>query len=102
MKNIKNIYKKFKKFPKNIIMTRHDKLAYDNFADCHIFNEELGEDRVRDHCHLTGKFRGPAHEVCNLKNKVSKFSQLYFTICLVMIVTYLLTHWEIATEIFPV
>ena len=25
---------------------------------CHICNQLLGEDRVRDHCHLTGKFRG--------------------------------------------
>ena len=27
---------------------------------------ELGDDRVRDHCHLTGKFRGAAHNECNL------------------------------------
>ena len=51
----------------------HDKLVYDNTTLCHICNEELGEDRVRDHCHLSGKFRGAAHEVCNLKYKVSKF-----------------------------
>ncbi|CAB4041763.1 Gastrula zinc finger [Paramuricea clavata] len=27
---------------------------------------ELGADRVRDHCHLTGKYRGAAHNECNL------------------------------------
>ena len=54
-------------------MTRHDELVYDNFTLCHICNEELGEDRVRDHCHLSGKFRGAAHEVCNLKYKVLTF-----------------------------
>ena len=48
----------------------HDKLAYDNSILCHICIEELGEDRVRDHCHLSGKFRGAAHEVCNVKYKV--------------------------------
>ena len=37
---------------------------------CYICNEELGEDRERDHCHLSAKFRGAAHEVCNLKYKV--------------------------------
>ena len=74
----------------------HDKLVYDNSTLCHICDEELGEDRVRDHCHLSGKFRGAAHEVCNLKYKVLKFSQLYFTICLAMIAIYLLKHWEIA------
>ena len=63
-KNIKDIYKKFK-FPKSMMMTMHDKLVYDNSTLCHICNEELGKDRVRDHCHLTGKFRGAALEVCN-------------------------------------
>ena len=33
---------------------------------CHICREELGADRVQDHCHLTGKFRGTAHNACYL------------------------------------
>ena len=50
-----------------MVMTMHNKLVYDNYTLCHICNEELSEDRVHDHCHLSGKFRGAAHEVCNLK-----------------------------------
>ena len=50
-----------------MIMTKHDKLAYDNSSLCYISNEEHGEDRVRDLCHLSGKFSDAAHEVCNLK-----------------------------------
>ena len=42
-----------------MIMTVHDKLIYDNFTLCHICNEELGNDRVRDHCHLSGKLEEP-------------------------------------------
>ena len=38
-KNIKDIYKKFK-FPKDMIMTRHDELVYNNSINCHICNEE--------------------------------------------------------------
>ena len=28
--------------------------------------------KVRDHCHCTGKYRGAAHNICNLKYKVPK------------------------------
>ena len=62
-KNIKEIYKKKFTFPKNMIMSMQDKLIYNNSNLCHIRNEELGEDRVRDYCHLSRKFRGAAHEV---------------------------------------
>ena len=50
----------------------YDKLIYDNSTLCRICNEELCKDRVRDHCRLSGKFRGAAHEVCNLKYNVPK------------------------------
>ena len=76
-KNIKDIYKKFK-FLKSMIMTKHDKLAYDNSTLCHICNEDNGDDIVRDHCHLSGKFRGAAHEVCNINYKVTKFFPIVF------------------------
>ena len=56
----------------------HDKLVYDNSTICHICNEELGEDKVRDHCHLSSKFRGAAHEICSLKYKVPKIFPVVF------------------------
>ena len=31
-----------------------------------------------DHCHLSGKFRGAAHEVCNLKCKIPTFFPVVF------------------------
>ena len=54
-------------------MTMQDKLVYDNSTLCQICNEELGEDRVGDHCYLSGRFRGAAHEDCNLRYTVPKF-----------------------------
>ena len=59
----------------------HDKLVYDNSTLCHICNEERGSDGVRDHCHLSGKFRGAAHDVCYLKYKVPNCFPVVFHNC---------------------
>ena len=59
-------------------MTKQDKLVNDSSTLCHICNEELGNDWVRDHCDLSGKFRDAAHEVCNLKYKVPTFFPVVF------------------------
>ena len=45
---------------------------------CHICEKELGEDRVIDHCHLTGKFRGAAHTKCNLNYWIPNFIPVFF------------------------
>ena len=39
---------------------------------CHICGEKYTHKdvRVRDHCHITGKFRGSAHQECNLKLRI--------------------------------
>ena len=50
---------------------------------CHIYKKEFCIDeneksefelfrKVRDHCHYTGKFRGVAHNICNLRYKVPR------------------------------
>ena len=31
-----------------------------------------GDNKVRDHCHITGKYRGAAHWSCNINLKISK------------------------------
>lgn len=50
----------------NMIFTRRDAEDFANARTCHFCNKELGDDRVRDHCHLTGKYRGAAHNSCNI------------------------------------
>ena len=43
-----------------------------------ISREALNTDKVRDHCHLTGKFKGAAHNQCNLKLKIPKQLAIIF------------------------
>ena len=33
---------------------------------------DLVDEKVRDHCHISGKFRGAAHFSCNANLKISK------------------------------
>ena len=39
---------------------------------------EKGLSKVRDHCHYTGKFRGAAHQSCNLQFQRPKFTPVFF------------------------
>ena len=70
--NVKRIREQFQ-LPKRMIFTKADKKKYTEATTCHSCEKELGDDRVRDHCHLSGKFRGAAHNDCNLNYKVPKF-----------------------------
>ena len=33
---------------------------------------DVGENKVRDHCHVTGKYRGSAHWSCNINLKLTE------------------------------
>ena len=82
--DIKEIYNRFK-IPKKMVMTPKDKIDYKKATICHICERGIpkeGDDprfkKVRDHCHLTGKFRGAAHSMCNLKYRLPKFYPVIF------------------------
>ena len=82
--DIKEIYNRFK-FPKKMIFTKVDADVYNRSTICHICErgvfsnvEEDNKFKVRDHCHLSGKFRGAAHKDCNLNYKIPKFFPVLF------------------------
>ena len=52
-------------------MTTHDDEIHNNSQICCICREELNTYKVRDHCHIKVKFRGVAHNQCNLKLKIT-------------------------------
>ena len=59
-------------FNKPLVMTKDDEQHFITMNGCHICGEKYNEKDVgiRDHCHITGKFRGSAHQECNLKLKI--------------------------------
>ena len=51
---------------------------YYSQVQCEICEIPLDDIRVKDHCHLTGKYRGAAHNKCNLNYKNPKFIPVIF------------------------
>ena len=74
---VKNIYNQFK-FKKDMIFDKQDEKAFRESIKCDICDEDLGDDRVRDHCHLSGKYRGAAPNKCNINYKIPKFIPVVF------------------------
>ena len=56
----------FKNTKKDIILTGEDEEDFKNNINCRFCEKIIESDKVRDHCHLTGKYRGPAHSKCNI------------------------------------
>ena len=51
-------------------LTKEEEEDYNNQKDCHICQKEFIDDKVKDHCHYAGKYRGAAHNTCNLRYKI--------------------------------
>ena len=66
-----------------IPLTEEETEAHENQKICPICVQEFCtnennkkafklKQKVRDHCHYTGKYRGAAHSICHLRYKISK------------------------------
>ena len=55
-------------------MTEEEEDLFQKSNNCWICKKLIDndEDKVRDHCHVTGKFRGAAHKSCNLNFQLTK------------------------------
>ena len=56
----------FQKINKDIIMSEKDEEDYRSNNICRNCEKEIISDKVGDHCHLTDKHRGPAHNKGNI------------------------------------
>ena len=55
-----------------MIFTEEDKYYHETNNTCHICSKKC-VNKVRDHCHQTGKYRGPACKISNLRYKEQNF-----------------------------
>ena len=62
----KKIYERFKVLVEMIFDDNAKKL-HESATVCFACKGEFNNDKVRDHCHVTGKYRGALHSECNLR-----------------------------------
>ena len=68
-----------------IPLTKKEEKKHNKQKVCHICKKRFSTDdnnkkyhKVRDHCHYTEKYRGAAHDICNLIYKIPKEIPLVF------------------------
>ena len=79
------------KTPKPMIMSDFDKIDFEKSEKCYACGIRFGTERknertkkkekivkCRDHCHITGKYRGAVCDKCNLRMKVPRFVPVLF------------------------
>ena len=73
-----------KHFNKEILMTiedNEDNENFKNFTKCYICDNDYVDNdfKVRDHCHITEKYRDPEHRDCNINLKLNHKNPVVFT-----------------------
>ena len=63
-----------KYFNKNLIMTEEEEHLFQQSNNCWFCKKLIDNDdeKVREHCHITSKFRGVAHWDCNINFQLTK------------------------------
>ena len=67
-------------FNKELVMTKKDNQDFENSTKCD--NDYIDDDvKVKDPCHITGKYRGSAHRDCNINVKLNhKFPVIFLNL----------------------
>ena len=71
---------------------------------CWTCSEEWNTGKVREHCHITGKFRGAVQNQCNLKSKTPKKLPIIFhnlEVCDGHIIFKELKYFDVAIDVIP-
>ena len=59
-------------------MTEEDEEDFKNYNICRFCEQNFESDKVRDHFHLTGKYRGPTHSKFNITDTRDKSNYIPF------------------------
>ena len=73
----KKIYETFKT-PVPMIFDDDAREIHESLTECFACGEELGSDKVRDHCHYTGKYRGALRLKCSLRLRKTRTIPVLF------------------------
>ena len=73
------LYHMFPELPMDPLTKKQWK-KYKRSTKCHICYKPFTfrDPKVRDHCHYTGLYRGPAHSLCNLRYKIPSYIPVVF------------------------
>lgn len=73
----KQIYERFKVSVPMVFDEDARKLR-ESYNECYACNTSFNGDKVWDHCHYTGKYRGALHSKCNLRLKRTRTIPVFF------------------------
>ena len=61
-------------------MTEEEEIFFKKSNSCSICKKlvDNDEEKMRGHCHVTGKFRGAAHKICNINFQLTKKVRVIF------------------------
>ena len=73
------LYHMFPEKPMDPLTNRQWK-SYKRVSKCHICYKPFNfkDPKVRDHCHYTGRYRGHAHSLCNLRYRIPSYIPVVF------------------------
>ena len=61
-----------KHFNKNVITTEEEEQQFQSSNTCSICEKLIDDEKVRDHCHVTGKLSGEAHWIYNINTQLTR------------------------------